>query len=142
MFRNLSVRENIRLQAVPGEEASAIERARSAFPILGERLEQTAGTLSGGQQQMLAMAAAYVRSPELVLVDEASLGLAPIIVDEIFAFLADLAKRGASLLLVDQFARRALQMSDRAYVLRRGEIAHSGSSQEMLSRNLVETYLS
>ena len=86
----------------------AIERATSAFPILGERLGQHAGTLSGGQQQMLAMAAAYVRDPRLILVDEASLGLAPLVVDEIFAFLQQVTTEGASLLIVDQFAHRAL----------------------------------
>ena len=103
MFRGLTVRDNIVMQAVKGEETRAIERATEAFPILGERLHQRAGTMSGGQQQMLAMAAAYVRDPKLVLVDEASLGLAPTVVDEIFAFLERRTREGASLLIVDQF---------------------------------------
>jgi branched-chain amino acid transport system ATP-binding protein len=132
IFRSLTVRENLILQSTKGEEDVAIERATEAFPILRERLGQTAGTLSGGQQQMLAMAAAYVRSPKLVLVDEASLGLAPLVVDEIFDFLAELPARGTSLLVVDQFVTRALQLATTAYVLRQGEVVYSGSAQDLL----------
>jgi branched-chain amino acid transport system ATP-binding protein len=135
------VRENLTLQAVPGTETEALDRAVAAFPILGERLGQAAGTLSGGQQQMLAMAAAYVRRPSLVLVDEASLGLAPIVVDEIFAFLGRCAAEGAALLLVDQFARRALQLATTAYVLRRGRIVHGGPAADLLEADLFDTYL-
>ena len=141
VFRRLTVRENLTLQSVRGSGAEALDRAVAAFPILGERFEQTAGTLSGGQQQMLAMAAAYVRRPSLVLVDEASLGLAPIVVDEIFAFLGRCAADGAALLLVDQFARRALQLATAAYVLRRGRIVHSGPAADLLDADLFESYL-
>ena len=140
IFRSLTVRENIALQARKGGEDVAIERATSTFPILGQRLNHVAGTLSGGQQQMLAMAAAYVRDPRLVLVDEASLGLAPLIVDEIFAFLAELPARGSSLLIVDQFVTRALQLASTAYVLRQGEIVYSGSAQELLDGDLFAHY--
>jgi branched-chain amino acid transport system ATP-binding protein len=141
VFRSLSVRENLLVQAGKGSEKEALERATSAFPILGERLEQVAGTLSGGQQQMLAMAAAYVRRPEMVLVDEASLGLAPIIVDEIFAFLKQLVSEGASLLVVDQFVSRALALSETAYVLRRGRVVHSGPAAALADTDLFETYM-
>ena len=141
VFRGLTVRENLRLQAEPGAEDEALDRAVTAFPILGRRLEQRAGTLSGGEQQMLAMSAAYVRRPELVLVDEASLGLAPIIVDGIFAFLRQRAAEGAALLIVDQFARRALEMASTAYVLRRGRIVHGGPAAELLDSDLFDSYL-
>jgi branched-chain amino acid transport system ATP-binding protein len=141
VFRGLTVRENLRLQAAPGAEAEALEQAVSAFPVLGRRLAQRAGTLSGGEQQMLAMSAAYVRHPSLVLVDEASLGLAPIIVDEIFGFLERCAEAGAALLIVDQFARRALQMASTAYVLRRGRIVHDGSAAQLLDSDLFDSYL-
>jgi branched-chain amino acid transport system ATP-binding protein len=141
VFRGLTVRENLVLQAAAGQEDDALERAVAAFPILGRRLGQQAGTLSGGQQQMLAMAAAHVRSPGLVLVDEASLGLAPIIVDEIFAFLQQRAGEGAALLIVDQFARRALALATTAYVLRRGRIVHGGPAADLLNSDLFGSYL-
>jgi branched-chain amino acid transport system ATP-binding protein len=141
VFRALTVRENLVMQAPVGQEQASIEKAVSAFPILGERLGQVAGTMSGGQQQMLAMSAAYVRDSSLVLVDEASLGLAPIVVDEIFTFLEQLIARGTSLLIVDQFVAKALAMSDHVYVMRHGEIAHSGPTSEMKDEDLVAQYL-
>jgi branched-chain amino acid transport system ATP-binding protein len=140
IFRGLSVKENLLLQSAKGREAEAVERATSAFPILGQRLAQQAGTLSGGQQQMLAMASAYVRRPEMVLVDEASLGLAPIVVDEIFVFLRELVTQGSSLLLVDQFVGRALALADTAYVLRRGRIVHSGPASQLSDDDVFEHY--
>jgi branched-chain amino acid transport system ATP-binding protein len=141
IFRSLTVRENLAMQARRGDETDAIERAAAAFPILRERPSQVAGTLSGGQQQMLAMAAAYVRDPRLVLVDEASLGLAPLVVDQIFESLQALTKQGSSLLIVDQFATRALAMADTAYVLSRGEIAFEGPAQKLLEGNLFDRYV-
>jgi branched-chain amino acid transport system ATP-binding protein len=90
---------------------------------------------------MLAMAAAYVRDPRLILVDEASLGLAPLVVDEIFAFLHRLTERGTALLIVDQFATRALGMATTAYVLRRGGIVYSGPARELLDGDLFSRYL-
>jgi branched-chain amino acid transport system ATP-binding protein len=141
IFRSLTVRENLQLQAFPKQGAEAIERATAAFPILGERLDQRCGTLSGGQQQMVAMARAYVQRPKLILVDEASLGLAPIIVDEIFEFLANVTREGASLLIVDQFVARALAMASRAYVLNRGRIVFDGSPQALLDGDVFEQYL-
>ncbi len=141
IFRSLTVRENLTIQSHPGEEREAVERAVAAFPILGERLRQRAGTLSGGQQQMLALAAAHVRRPSLILVDEASLGLAPIVVDEIFAFLQRCAEEGASILLVDQFATRALAMASRAYVLRKGEIVFEGTANDLIGSDVFAHYL-
>jgi branched-chain amino acid transport system ATP-binding protein len=141
VFRSLSVRENLLMQAAKGTEGEAIERASSVFPVLGSRLHQVAGTMSGGEQQMLAMAAAYVRSPKLILVDEASLGLAPLIVDQIFAFLEQVTRDGAALLIVDQFATRALDMATTAYVLRHGSIAFSGPAKELQESDLFSQYL-
>jgi branched-chain amino acid transport system ATP-binding protein len=141
IFRRLSVRENLIMQSRRGEEAEAQDRAIAAFPILGERLEQDAGTLSGGEQQMLALAAAYARRPSLVLVDEVSLGLAPIVLDEIFAFLSELSASGTSLLLVDQFAERALELAGNAYVLRRGTVAYDGPSATLLESDIFDQYL-
>jgi branched-chain amino acid transport system ATP-binding protein len=141
IFRGLTVRENLVMQARPGEEAEAEERASEAFPILGQRLRQQAGTLSGGEQQMLALAAAYVRRPSLVMVDEPSLGLAPIVLEQIFGFLGDLARRGTSLLIVDQFAVRALGLATSAYVLRRGSVVYRGDAKKLLDSDLFDKYL-
>jgi len=141
VYRGLSVRDNLTMQARKGAEREALDRAVEAFPILGERMDQLAGTLSGGQQQMLAMAVAHVRDPRLLLVDEASLGLGPIVVDEIFSFLERCTTLGASLLIVDQFVHRALAMARTAYVLNRGTIAFEGRAAALLGSDLFEQYL-
>jgi branched-chain amino acid transport system ATP-binding protein len=141
IFRSLTVRDNICLQLDRSAEAAGIERACSAFPVLGQRLDQTAGTLSGGEQQMLAMAAAYVTGVSLILVDEASLGLAPLVVDEIFAFLSMATNDGRALLLVDQFASRALALASTAYVLRQGRIVYGGPSGALAHTDLAAHYL-
>lgn len=140
VYRGLTVRDNLQVQAKKGQQ-DYIERAVQAFPILGERLKQQAGTLSGGQQQMLAFAAAYVREPSLMLVDEASLGLAPLVVDEIFEFIQRRAREGTTVLLVDQFAARALTLASHAFVLRKGKIAYDGAAQELLTTDLFSRYL-
>jgi branched-chain amino acid transport system ATP-binding protein len=141
IYRSLTVRENLLVQAAGTPESDAIDRAIDAFPILGPRLTQRAGTLSGGQQQMVALAAAYITESALVLIDEASLGLAPIVVDEIFEFLTRRAEAGASILIVDQFANRALRLATTAYVLRKGAIVYSGPSADLLDADLFARYL-
>jgi len=142
VYKRLSVRENLVMQSNKGEEDVAIERARDAFPVLGDRLSQMAGTLSGGEQQMLSMARAYTRDQKLILVDEASLGLAPIVVETIFRFLERIvAERGTSLLIVDQFVHRALALAQNAYILNRGEIVASGSSEELKDIDVFKEYL-
>ncbi len=141
VYRNLTVQENLTMQAPPKQVKESIERAASVFPILGKRLAQKAGTLSGGEQQMLSLSAAYVRRPELVLVDEPSLGLAPIIVDVVFEFLETLRGDGIALLLVDQFAHRSLGIADNAYVLRRGRVVYSGAAEELLEGDMFEQYV-
>jgi branched-chain amino acid transport system ATP-binding protein len=142
IYKRLSVRENLQMQADADDEQGAIERAAEAFPILGQRIDQLAGTLSGGEQQMLSMARAYTREQRLILVDEASLGLAPIIVDEIFSFLQRIvSEQGTSLLIVDQFVHRALDMAQTAYVLNRGEITVSGTADELKDMDVFAEYM-
>jgi branched-chain amino acid transport system ATP-binding protein len=141
VYRNLTVKENLLMQASTTSAKESIDIATSVFPRLGERLSQKAGTLSGGEQQMLALSAAYVAQPKLVLVDEPSLGLAPIIVDLVFDFLKTLREKGVALLLVDQYALRTLAIADHAYVLRRGEIAYDGEAAALLQGNMFEQYI-
>jgi branched-chain amino acid transport system ATP-binding protein len=141
VFRSLTVRENLRMQAVRGEEREALERAVTVFPILGRRLNQTVRTMSGGEQQMLAMARAYIRHPSVVLVDEASLGLAPRVVDSIFEFLRGLADQGATLIIVDQFVTRVLELADHVYLLSRGEITFTGTPEDLRGQDLFHNYL-
>jgi branched-chain amino acid transport system ATP-binding protein len=141
VFPSLTVRENLVVQAPPGQHSEAIEKAASAFPILGKRLGQVSGTLSGGEQQMLALARAYVQNPKVVLLDEVSMGLAPLIVDEIFEFLTRLAAGGASLLLVEQYVTKALALSDYVYLLQRGEVAFVGEPGELDGEDLFARYL-
>ena len=141
VFPSLTVRENLSLQSPAGKEAESIEKAVSAFPRLGERLSQLAGTMSGGEQQMLALARTYVQSPTIILLDEVSLGLAPKIVDEIFEFLARLRATGASLLLVEQYVNRALAIADRVYLLNRGEVVFSGDPASVDEASLFEQYV-
>jgi len=141
VFRSLSVRDNLLLQSRKGEERAALEQAVDAFPRLGERLDQIAGTLSGGEQQMLSVARAYLTSPTLVLLDEVSLGLAPKVVDEIFAFLARLSGLGASLLLVEQYVARALDIADFVFILNNGEISFAGEAHEADGSAIFESYV-
>jgi branched-chain amino acid transport system ATP-binding protein len=141
VFPNLTVRENLILQSRAGHEKESIERAVSAFPRLGERLSQTAGTMSGGEQQMLALARTYVQRPKLVLLDEVSMGLAPKIVDEIFDFLAVLAGEGSSLLLVEQYVTRALAVADYVYLLNRGRVTFAGETGEIDADAIAEQYV-
>ena len=141
IFPSLTVRENLILQSFPRQEKEGIARAVEAFPILGERLSQAAGTLSGGQQQMLALARAYIRRPPLVLLDEVSMGLAPIVVDEIYAFLTRLVEQGSALLLVEQYVDRVLELADRVYLLQKGAIAWTGAAGDLDQSDVLGSYL-
>lgn len=140
VFPSLSVRDNLTLFS-QRSGAAAIERAVDAFPRLGERLDQVAGTLSGGEQQMLALARAYVQRPRFVLLDEVSMGLAPVVIDELYAFLGRLAAEGVALLLVEQYAERALALADYVYVLSRGQIEFAGEPAELADEDLRRYYL-
>jgi branched-chain amino acid transport system ATP-binding protein len=111
------------------------------FPRLGERLTQLAGTLSGGEQQMLSLARAYLHNPRVVLLDEVSMGLAPKIVDDIFDHLGRLAARGTALLLVEQYVTRALALADYVYILKRGSISFVGEPSEVSEDMVADSYL-
>lgn len=141
VFPNLTVRENILIQAAGGDVGAAIEKAVSAFPILGKKLGQAAGALSGGQQQMLSLSRAYVTDPSYVLLDEVSMGLAPVVVDEIFEFLGKLAASGCALLLVEQYVTRALELADYVYLLSRGRIEFAGEPGELDATRLMRQYM-
>jgi branched-chain amino acid transport system ATP-binding protein len=135
VFTGLTVLENLRLGASQRSDATGIqsdlEKMLTMFPILSERRKQTAGTLSGGEQQMLALARALMSRPKLLLLDEPSLGLAPLIVQGIFRTLETLRSEGVTILLVEQNVKLALQLADRAYVLRTGTITLTGSAAEL-----------
>jgi branched-chain amino acid transport system ATP-binding protein len=141
VFPSMTVRENIRLFALRGHEREATERATTAFPALGSRLSQIAGSLSGGEQQMLALVRAYVTDPRVVMVDEASMGLAPLVVDQVFEFLETLRRQGTSLVVVEQYVERALAIADVVYILNRGRVGFSGSPQEARGQDLYKEYL-
>jgi branched-chain amino acid transport system ATP-binding protein len=141
IFPSLTVRQNIALHASAGGEAAAVEVAVEAFPALGQRLGQVAGTLSGGEQQMLALSAARVRHPSVILLDEVSMGLAPQVIDQIFGFLTELAAGGASLLVVEQYVPRALELADYVYVLRQGRVAFVGEPVELTTEDVFAAYL-
>ena len=131
IYPTLTVRENLVLHSPKGDEAAALDRAVAAFPVLGEKLRQPAGQLSGGQQQMLSLVRAYLTSPKLVLVDEASMGLAPVIVDKIFEFLGEIAASGTALLLVEQYVSRALALASHVYLLNKGGVVFSGKPRDI-----------
>jgi len=141
IFRALSVADNLRLQAARGSGRDAINRAVEAFPRLGERLKQNAATMSGGEQQMLALAHAYVSDPSVVLLDEVSMGLAPKVVDEIFVHIQKIAARGAALLLVEQYIPRALEVADYVCILNRGRVRFVGEPAEIGEEAVLKSYL-
>jgi branched-chain amino acid transport system ATP-binding protein len=140
-FPGLTVADNLRVFAPRHTDGSGIVRAIDAFPKLGQRLTQTAGTLSGGEQRMLALARVYAAGATTVLLDEVSLGLAPIVVDEIFSFLARLASEGVSVLIVEQYISKVLAIADFVYVLARGRIAFAGEPVELDNQQLAAQYL-
>jgi branched-chain amino acid transport system ATP-binding protein len=141
VFPPLSVRDNLLLFSRKGEERRALDRAVDAFPDLRDRLGQLAGTLSGGQQQMLALARAYVSGAKVILLDEVSMGLAPIIVDQIFEFLDRIRADGISLLVVEQYVNKVLAIADYVYILGRGEVIFAGDAAELAGQDVFGHYL-
>lgn len=149
IFVTMTVKENLLLGAYPEyrrkrrtDVSGELERVHALFPILKERERQLAGTLSGGEQQMLAIARALMARPKLIMMDEPSMGLAPLIVKSIFAIIGQLRDEGNTVLLVEQNAKAALGIADRGYVLETGRIVLQGTSEELLSnRDVQRAYL-
>ena len=139
IFLQMTVQENLEMGAYITKDVNQqdLEMVFNYFPRLKERRKQIAGTLSGGEQQMLAMSRALMSHPKLMMLDEPSLGLAPLVVDQIFDISKELHKAGTTILLVEQNARKALQVADRAYVLETGNITLSGTGAELASSDAV-----
>jgi branched-chain amino acid transport system ATP-binding protein len=142
IFGRLTVRENLRMGAFLRNDKDGIkqseERMLDMFPVLRERISQVAGTLSGGEQQMLAMARGLMSQPRVLLLDEPSMGLAPMLVELVFEAVQDIRKQGVAVLLVEQNAFMALQIADRGYVMETGEIVLSGSGAALLENEEVK----
>jgi branched-chain amino acid transport system ATP-binding protein len=141
IFPSLTVRENLILQAMWGSERAGIERVATLFPELGRRLGQVAGSLSGGEQQMLALARATLSKPSLVVVDEVSLGLAPVLVDRMFETFTNITASGTALLIVEQYVSRALEIADTVYLMDRGRVAFAGAADGLDGDELTRRYL-
>lgn len=146
IFPGLTVEENLRLGAAIRSDSAEIQRDLdemcTRFPVLGERLRQAAGTLSGGEQQQLAIARGLMSRPRLLMLDEPSLGLAPQLVEEIFRLVAQLHETGVTILLVEQNVERTLEIADRVYLLNTGEVEFEGLSSDLRERvDVVSAYL-
>lgn len=142
IFAGMSVRENLQmgafLQNNHAEITSSFETVYSRFPVLKERINQDAATLSGGEQQMLAMGRALMSKPKLLLLDEPSMGLAPIFINEIFEIVKAIKEQGTTVLLIEQNAKKALSIADRGYVLASGKVKMTGTGQELLANQDVQ----
>jgi len=145
IFQDMTVRENLEMGAFTRTEEESVEmrtRVYESFPRLKERRTQAGGTLSGGEQQMLAMGRALMSKPKLIMLDEPSMGLAPILVQEIFDIIKELNEQGTTILLVEQNASMALSIADRAYVLETGRVSMSGDANDLLhDKRVREAYL-
>ena len=144
ILATLTIEENLRMGAwhTGGTAQRSIDAMYDRFPVLAERRALTAGALSGGEQQMLAIARALVASPTVILMDEPSMGLAPKIVDEVFRVIEEIRASGTTVVLVEQNARRALRAADHGYVLQSGEVVHSGPAAGLLAdERIVQAYL-
>ena len=142
IFPDMSVAENLLMGAYLRKDKKGIEediqKVYERFPRLNERKKQLAGTLSGGEQQMLAMGRALMAKPKLLLLDEPSMGLSPLLVKEIFSIITEINKQGTTVLLVEQNARMALQIADRAYVMETGKIVLSGTGEELAASDEIK----
>lgn len=142
VFANLTVLQNLKMGAYTRKDKTEIEQTLDSiykrFPRLMERQNQLAGTLSGGEQQMLAMGRALMSKPKIILMDEPSMGLSPILVEEIFHIIREISASGTTVLLVEQNAKKALAIADRAYVLETGNIVLSGDAKEMMNNDSIK----
>ena len=142
VFKGMTVKENLEMGAFLRKDkenlAQEVEAVFERFPVLKERINQDAATLSGGEQQMLAMGRALMSKPKLLLLDEPSMGLAPIFIREIFNIITEINKKGTTILLIEQNAKMALSIADRGYVLETGKIVSSGAGQELLASDEVQ----
>jgi branched-chain amino acid transport system ATP-binding protein len=142
VFQELTVYENLLMGAYSVNDKNKfkqeIEKVYKLFPRLAERKNQVAGTLSGGEQQMLAMGRAIISSPKLLMLDEPSMGLSPLLVDQVFEIIKEINKNGTTILLVEQNAGKSLAISDRAYVLENGEIVLTGTGKELSESEMVK----
>lgn len=142
VFKGMTVKENLEMGAFLRKDkenlAQEVEEVFERFPVLKERINQDAATLSGGEQQMLAMGRALMSKPKLLLLDEPSMGLAPIFIREIFNIITEINKKGTTILLIEQNAKMALSIADRGYVLETGKIVSSGAGQELLASDEVQ----
>jgi branched-chain amino acid transport system ATP-binding protein len=141
IFPSLTVRENLEIEVPPWIKNAELDRALEMFPVLGTRMKQVAGTLSGGEQQMLALARAVLAEPKVILVDEISMGLAPRLVDSLFEALTELAATGISMLIVEQYIQRALEICSLTYIINKGAVVYSGSSQSLGRDTIIQKYL-
>jgi branched-chain amino acid transport system ATP-binding protein len=141
VFPSLTVYENLRIQAGKRDMPEVVSEVADLFPALSGKMRQTAGSLSGGEQQMLVLARAFVTQPKVVLVDEASLGLAPLVIDRIYEALARLVERGLSIVVVEQYVQRALELAQTVYILSQGEIVHRGSAKDIAPDEIYQRYL-
>lgn len=146
VFANMSVKENLEMGAYLRRDKNEIKKdlewCYELFPRLKERLTQISGTLSGGEQQMLAMARALMSKPKLLLLDEPSMGLAPILVDEIFDIITKISSSGTTILLVEQNAYKALSIANRAYILETGNITKEGKAEDLINdKSVISAYL-
>lgn len=143
VFAEMTVKENLEMGAYTRKDKLGIkqdlEKVFTLFPRLKERIKQFAGTLSGGEQQMLAMGRALMSNPRLLLLDEPSMGLAPILVDEIFSIIQEINKTGTTILLVEQNAFKALSIANRAYILETGSIVSSGNASDLIKDDAVKS---
>ena len=141
IFPSLTVLENLRIQVGPRAYAEAVAEVCELFPSLRDKLRRTAGSLSGGEQQMVALSRAFMTNPKVVLVDEASLGLAPLIIDAIYEALALLRERGVSIVVVEQYVQRVIEFAKTVYILSRGEIVLVDDASKVDPAEVYERYL-
>jgi len=138
IFKTLTVHENLMVPIAPGDDDNPVAEVLDLFPILRERLRSPAGLLSGGEQQQLAIARALVMRPKIILIDEPSLGLAPLMIEKVYSHFLDLKRRGLTILVVEQNVSRVLSVTDKAYLMSNGHLQSAGGIKELMEREKIE----